>query len=215
MGALLGSGLGFEVLRADTEPYYAFFASAVRPNWRDSQVLGYNLVLQIAREAGDEKAVEALSAIQPFEPTNPEHVAVRGKYLSQYRVGDFRTEGLEDAWLGYATKGKSPEFPPSTIRSVVAAMSFSRETIGTEVLTSDFDLTRDFPASSVPVHFLAGRYDYETPGELAEGYYELLEAPAKSFTWFENSAHDVNFDEPDKFSEILIRISREVLNSSN
>ena len=30
--------------------------------------------------------------------------------------------------------------------------------------------------------------------------------------WFENSAHDVNYDEPDKFNQEIIRIAQEVLN---
>ena len=66
--------------------------------------------------------------------------------------------------------------------------------------------------STIPVHFLQGRHDYQCPGELAESYYNTLEAPVKSFTWFENSAHDVNYDEPDKFSQEIIRIAQEVLN---
>ena len=93
-----GSGLGFEVLRVRTDPYYAFFASAVRPRWDESQRLVYELVLGLAREAGDTDAVEKLTAIQPFDPSNPDHVALRGAYLSKYRVGDFRTEGLEEEW---------------------------------------------------------------------------------------------------------------------
>jgi pimeloyl-ACP methyl ester carboxylesterase len=54
-----------------------------------------------------------------------------------------------------------------------------------------FDLATDFPVSTIPVHFLQGQYDYECPGELVEDYFNILEAPDKSFTWFENSAHDV------------------------
>ncbi|GAH70080.1 unnamed protein product, partial [marine sediment metagenome] len=47
---------------------------------------------------------------------------------------------------------------------------------------------------------------------LAEEYYNSLEAPIKSFTWFENSAHDVYYDEPDEFNQEMIRIENEVLN---
>ncbi len=90
-------------------------------------------------------------------------------------------------------------------------MAFSRETIAQEIVGAGYDHTRDFPESTIPVFFFAGRYDYETPGVLAEDYFELLEAPNKSFTWFENSAHDIQYDEPDKFSREIIRIAREVL----
>jgi hypothetical protein len=50
---------------------------------------------------------------------------------------------------------------------------------------------------------------------LAEEYYNFLEAPAKNFTWFENSAHDVMYDEPDKTNQELIRIANEVLTESD
>jgi pimeloyl-ACP methyl ester carboxylesterase len=49
------------------------------------------------------------------------------------------------------------------------------------------------------------------PGELAEEYYNSLEAPVKGFTWFENSAHDVYHDEPDEFNQEMIRIANEIL----
>ena len=78
-------------------------------------------------------------------------------------------------------------------------------------MTVGYDLTTDFPVSSIPVHFLQGRYDFECPGELVEAYYNALEAPEKSFTWFENSAHNMMYDEPDNTNQELIRIARETL----
>jgi pimeloyl-ACP methyl ester carboxylesterase len=207
-----GSSLGFETLRADSEPYYAFFASAVRPEWETSQELGYELLLQLAREAGDAKAVQALTDIQPFDATNPEHLGVKGQIQSQYLVGDFHTEGLEQAWLNYAIKGKSPEYPKSTVKNTMAGLTFTRETIGQEAIHSGYNHMRDLPASEIPVFFFAGRYDYVSPGESAEEYYTLLQAPAKEFIWFENSAHDVFYDEAGKFSQEVIRIAQELLN---
>lgn len=207
-----GSGLGFETLKENSEPYHAFFASAVRPDWNTSQILGYEKVSQLAREAADTKAIEALTAIQPFDATNPEHLDVRGQIQFQYRVGNFHTEGLEQAWLDYAIKGGSPEYPRSTVRNTMAGLAFSRETIGLEIIRSGYDHAREFPVSAIPVFFFAGRYDYETPGGLAEDYFEMLKAPAKSFTWFENSAHDMQYDEPEKFSQEIVRIANQVLN---
>jgi pimeloyl-ACP methyl ester carboxylesterase len=57
----------------------------------------------------------------------------------------------------------------------------------------------------IPVYFLAGRYDYFTPSEIAERYYQKLIAPkGKEFIWFENSGHRPEFDEPEKFYEIIV-----------
>jgi pimeloyl-ACP methyl ester carboxylesterase len=206
-----GSGLGFETLRVNAEPYHAFIAIAVRPDWDSTNQMGYEKVLEMAREANDAKAIESLESIQPFDPRNVEHLRVKNELLSQYRIGDFYTEGLEDAWLDYVTSGQSPEYPRSTIRPTLAGLDFTRQTIGLEAMNSGYDHAADFPVSTIPVHFLQGRYDYHCPGELAEAYYDTLEAPVKSFTWFENSAHDVFYDEPDKFSQEIIRIAQQVL----
>jgi len=206
-----GSGLGFETLRVNAEPYYAYIASAVRPDWDSTNRMGYEKVLEMAREADDAEAIESLESIQPFDPRNVEHLQVKNQLLSQYRIGDFHTEGLEEAWLEYATSGQSAEYPRSTIKPTLAGLDFSRQTIYLEVVNSGYNLATDFPVSTIPVHFLQGRYDYQCPGELAEAYYDTLEAPVKSFTWFENSAHDVYYDEPDKFNQEVIRIANETL----
>ena len=137
---------------------------------------------------------------------------MRGQFLSVYRGGDFHTEGLEDAWLEYVFSGQSPEYSAADVENTVKGINFSRQTIGIEVSQSGFDLFEDFPVSPIPVHILAGRHDHETPSEVAEDYYNFLEAPAKSFTWFENSAHDIYFDESEKTNQELIRIANETLN---
>ncbi len=207
-----GSGLGFETIRVNSEPYHAYIASAVRPDWNSTQEMGYEKVLEIAHQANDTEAIQALESIQPFDPTNPEHVGIRGQFLSRYLVGDFHTEGLEEAWLDYVFSDRSSEYPAAYIDQTLAGHGFSRQTIGLEVMTNGYDHATDFPVSTIPVHFIQGRYDYECPGELAEEYYNSLEAPAKSFTWFENSAHDVYYDEPDEFNQEMIRIANEILN---
>ncbi len=130
--------------------------------------------------------------------------------MSQYLVGDFHTEGLEEAWLNYVINGMSPEYPSTYLDQTVAGMDFSHQTIGLEVMTTGYDHATDFPVSTIPVYFIQGRYDYQCPGELVEEYYNSLEAPVKSFTWFENSAHDVYYDETDEFNQEIIRIAKKI-----
>jgi pimeloyl-ACP methyl ester carboxylesterase len=54
-----------------------------------------------------------------------------------------------------------------------------------------------------------GKYDYQVSCELARQWVELVEAPAKGFFMFENSAHAPNMEEPEKFvktvREIMVR----------
>jgi pimeloyl-ACP methyl ester carboxylesterase len=52
-----GSGLGFETLSVNAEPYHAYIASAVRPDWNSTQTMSYEWVLEQARQANDSEAI--------------------------------------------------------------------------------------------------------------------------------------------------------------
>ena len=58
----------------------------------------------------------------------------------------------------------------------------------------------------VPIYFFTGRFDYTTPFPLIEAYLNRLEAPHKEMVWFEESAHFPFFEEPERFTEAMLRI---------
>jgi pimeloyl-ACP methyl ester carboxylesterase len=58
----------------------------------------------------------------------------------------------------------------------------------------------------VPVCSFQGRYDYSTPGEVVERYFEMLRAPQKTLVWFEESAHFPQWEEPQRFTDELLKI---------
>lgn len=65
------------------------------------------------------------------------------------------------------------------------------------------DLRAQVPRLDVPVHLLHGRYDCNTHHAVAREWFEALEAPAKSFTWFARSAHSLPFEEPARFQQVV------------
>jgi pimeloyl-ACP methyl ester carboxylesterase len=90
---------------------------------------------------------------------------------------------------------------------------WSSKTVGVEAAESGYNLFRDLPEVRIPLFFFTGRYDYQTPGSLAEEYYKFVKAPKKGFIWFEESAHLLIFEEPDTVTRELIKIAEEVLNN--
>ena len=57
----------------------------------------------------------------------------------------------------------------------------------------------------IPIYFFVGKYDYNTPFELSEEFFKKVVAPKKEYIWFEESAHMPNFEENQKYSELLIK----------
>lgn len=57
---------------------------------------------------------------------------------------------------------------------------------------------------AVPVFFLLGRHDRHVPAELAAAYFTEIEAPRRRLVWFERSAHNPPFEEPEEFVRVLV-----------
>ena len=64
------------------------------------------------------------------------------------------------------------------------------------------------PSIDVPIFMMVGRHDRIISPELGAEYFESLDAPAKELIWFENSAHSPLYEEPEKFNNEVLRISK-------
>jgi pimeloyl-ACP methyl ester carboxylesterase len=67
----------------------------------------------------------------------------------------------------------------------------------------DFGVDETQTAFQVPVIFFLGRYDWEVPSVLASRYFDRIRAPYKRLVWFEQSAHNPPFEEPEVFNRTL------------
>jgi pimeloyl-ACP methyl ester carboxylesterase len=68
----------------------------------------------------------------------------------------------------------------------------------------DFDIDETLSSFETPIIFLLGRYDWEVPSTLAASYFERIQAPHKRLIWFEQSAHNLPFEESHLFNRTLI-----------
>jgi len=68
---------------------------------------------------------------------------------------------------------------------------------------SKLNLFQTVTKLSVPVHFIQGSLDAIAPPARGKAYYDHLQAVNKSFTVFERSAHMPQYEEPEKFSNLI------------
>jgi pimeloyl-ACP methyl ester carboxylesterase len=76
----------------------------------------------------------------------------------------------------------------------------------------DDDLTKTAIELQVPIFFLQGRHDLQTVFGTARDYFGKLRAPRKEFIVFEDSAHLVPFEEPEKFLRVMVDRVRPLAN---
>jgi pimeloyl-ACP methyl ester carboxylesterase len=166
-----------------------------------AEEIGYRWVLGRARSAGHVEAVEALEAIGPPPYQSLLDVKTERDWLEVFGGASHRPEN-EPGYLRRALS--SPEYSSLDLLRLVAGNLVGPAATFWDYLES-VNLLEQAPRLEVPVFFLQGRHDYNTPAGLVERYYEVLEAPrGKHLVWFEESAHRPHLEETEKFARVLI-----------
>jgi pimeloyl-ACP methyl ester carboxylesterase len=103
---------------------------------------------------------------------------------------------------------ENPDYPDEAIAYMDNAAAyftiFSRDVF-------HFDLLEQAPVFQIPVLFVFGDNDWQTPFPLGKEYLDLLQAPYKSFHLIANSGHSTALDNPDDFAYFLIHTAYEAV----
>lgn len=202
MGHSWGTLLSSHVINKYPEYYHAYFGIGQVGNQLRSEQISYEFVLNEARKREDDKAVKQLEEIGPPPYSGGEEwlsaLMVERKYVGKYggamKEGNFMREAVTAIinCREYRLKNKL---------SYMKANNESLKHLWPTVINAD--LINQVPSQEIPVYIFQGRYDYQTCYEVAKEYFDSLEAPVKEFYSFENSAHSPNFEEKERFEEII------------
>ena len=81
-------------------------------------------------------------------------------------------------------------------------MAFCQNALSPEL--NSFNLFQNVTKVDLPVHFIQGQLDAIAPPVKGRLYFEFLQAREKTFTLFEKSAHMPQYEEPEKFSNLIV-----------
>ncbi|MAZ14940.1 MAG: hypothetical protein CL535_01180 [Ahrensia sp.] len=212
-GVSWGSALGFLTLERNSSLFRAFIATSEYVDWQRSQTAGFQWAKAEAESRDDREALEDIASIEPFDPTDLGDIAAKSRLLNRYRGGDFHTDGRWQGYLDYAASGQSPYYSTTEVKNYENSIEASKRAVLPQL--AGYNLFEDYPVSDIPIHFVSGAEDHETPVELVEEYAAELKAPDKSLTIIQNTGHNVPFDAPKAWADTLIRIGNEVMAREN
>ncbi|MCX2980679.1 alpha/beta hydrolase [Halieaceae bacterium IMCC14734] len=192
-----GSMLGTLVVQREPELFHAYIGLGQLTNLHDNEVVSLNFVREEAVADNNKAAIAELAALAPPYTDDIGQLRVQRKWLYYYG-GGFRGLGYADIFLAVFT---SPDYSLADTYAMLKGLDVSA-VMWPEV--ARYNLEETALDWQVPVYFLAGRYDYNTPSELAERYFEKLSAPRKAFIWFEKSAHMMNLSDPQFYQDTMI-----------
>jgi pimeloyl-ACP methyl ester carboxylesterase len=96
---------------------------------------------------------------------------------------------------------RSPEYSLPDYAGYAKGAYYNLRELWREVISCKFD--RTVTKLGVPVYITQGRHDRNTPSELAKGWFDALDAPKKTWIWFEESAHSPIREEKEKWNRTV------------
>lgn len=209
VGHSWGSELGLYVVDQYPEKIAAFISAGQVVNGTEGESISYDFTLRSAYENKNKKAISDLQKIgrPPYTDVVNDTITQR-KWLSKFGGVERKVNTLRDIIFGSIF---SPEYTGIDGLKLALGSKFTADAMWGHNI--DLNFIERVPEVKVPIYFVAGRYDYNTPSELIEEYYNHIKAPKKELIWFEESAHFPQFEEVDKFNALMIRIKEE--NKSN
>lgn len=197
VGHSWGSYLGLLAVREHPEYYLAFVGTGQMAGDR-GQVAAERreFLARAAAETGDPE-LRARLAAPLVEVTEDDLFRYGGELHAARNFLPILMTGL-----------RAPEY---TLRDI-ANVKKGSDLVGREMKydVEPKPLEGEIPALEVPVFFLLGRHDFNTPSRLAAEYLNRLSAPLNGLVWFERSAHFPFFEEPKRFRAEMLRIDGQV-----
>ena len=205
VGRSWGSIIGIFTAMRHPELFYAYVGIGQIVKSLENDKISYQFTLETAARLGNEKALKNLEEIGP-PPYNYKKLIIQRKWLTEFS----KIIMAENTGKGYPISNSrikllsTPEYSLIDILKMGINPYFSIKHLWDDEFYR-INLFEQVPHMELPVYFLAGRYDYFTPSEIVEHYYQRLIAPkGKHFIWFENSGHEPEFEETEKFYDIMV-----------
>jgi len=164
----------------------------------------YDFVLDTARRRGNRRAIRQLERIGRPPHLDAKQFSTRARWAADFGgvTADATFGTVLRALVGSLLR--SPDYSIVDVIRTVRGVTVSQAALLPELASTD--LVRTMPRLEVPIVMAQGRLDQVAPAEPAQRFYDALTAPRKQLVWFEKSAHTPQYDEPDKFRDLLLTV---------
>ncbi|MFL1672792.1 alpha/beta fold hydrolase [Paenibacillus dendritiformis] len=210
MGHSWGSVLGSLFVQAYPEMVKAYIGVGQVVHMLDNERIGFDKALAAAQAAGNRKDTEALLRMEPYPLTvftDEWYKAMLNlrKYQGKYKLA----AGPSFELVASALCSPFYSFRDTSIFFKEKAMGEAQSHIW-KYLVESFDLSALGSAYHIPVFYIHGEQDWQTPYSLARDFFSMIEAPRKQFYSIPEAGHATMLDQKTRFTEALMDILEQV-----
>lgn len=163
----------------------------------------YKRVRETIEKSGNAEAIKQLLDLGPPPFLNFESLMAFGNLLAEFVGFDGTFRKLTMEQLNEAV-AKNKEYSEAEMTASLDGMKVVFNELAEYLYR--YDALNVVPEVDVPVYFIQGRYDFNTPTHLARNYYEEISAKrGKYWIEFDASAHFPFYEEPENFLNVLRR----------
>jgi pimeloyl-ACP methyl ester carboxylesterase len=200
VGHSWGSVIGLKAVQKYPRSYRAFVSTGQIANYSEGLKIGYRYLMNEATARGNTEAVDELREIGPPPYAGSEGDARREVYRKWLgELGAMWRAPEEFDRVGWMLSSVEYAWPEKLSYTGAAERSF--KLLLPELVALDMNVA--VPRVEVPVYFMVGRFDHTAPFEVSRPYFDSLEAPYKKWIWFERSAHFPQWEEQERFHQVL------------
>ncbi|GLC32624.1 alpha/beta fold hydrolase [Clostridium omnivorum] len=169
----------------------------------DNERVGYEKVKELAIKANDKKTLKRLEAIgnypgEKFDSSFMTKCSKVRRIQGKYNLAITMTLPLIKNIF------KSPIFKLSDISALSKAAKANKKVL--EFLYY-FNLNAESTEYMVPIYYILGENDWQTPYVIAQNYFNKINAPSKGLYLIPNAGHGTMVDQPQLFFEALLDVN--------
>ena len=201
VGHSWGTMVGANMARNSPGDFHAFVSVGTCADWRRGEELRYATLQRLAREKDDQDAVLQLKELGPPPYLNAAQTTRFGELVIKLQGFSGTSRKLTEDDLLQAI-GKNQEYSHQEIETSLDALHKNLDLLNE--FGNRYVLKREVPRLDVPVFFVQGEHDANTPTVLAKEYFEALEAPqGKHWILFQGCAHMAMYEDRQRFLQVL------------
>lgn len=210
LGFSWGSVLGTALVQTYPQDYSAYIGLGQAINMRENERVGYEELLKTVLASGNKKDINAIEALNPYPPpqtfdeTFIQQMSAVRRYQAKYKLAN------EPMWRIISTLLTSPYY--SLKEKNYYNMDFLNYHYPTfSYLFDEYDIHNFGVTYEIPVYYIMGELDYQTPYPLAKDFFKEITAPSKAFFTIANAGHGAMRDNKTEFNRILLEEIRPLI----
>lgn len=205
IGHSWGSEVGLTLAHRHPELLYAYIGMGQLISGVENERVGYQLTLKEAEVRNNAAAISELKSIAPYPEKDGSVPLAKINLERKWSVNFGGLTYGRDGLSYYSNLAElSPDYSLVDIDAIDQGAQLSLPRLLPDMMKFDYTRVTDFRC---PIFMFEGRYDVTTPSQIAADWFKHVRAPKKGLTWFENSSHMIEVEEPGR---VLVRLVEDV-----